>query len=200
MALKPYFSRFLASTGFLRQQAVFLETARISTLVLVASLVVSSPAPATNEPALRPRQDLRELVSGEQFRSMGLHKLDEQELEKLNIWLYGHVQTERQEAVREVVPEGDESFGLEDIPSRVMKIFTQQPEHIESRLLNENFRGWDGKTVFYLENGQVWKQIDKRRFVFPVEKPEVEIRKGLSGAYYLKLKNKGSQTTVRRIK
>jgi hypothetical protein len=154
---------------------------------------------AEETPDVVPRQDIRDLVTPEQYAKMGLDKLDAAELQELNLWLYGHVRKERREAVQEVIPQGEDSFGLEDIPAKISSLFDRQPELIESRLLNENFTGWDGKTVFRLENGQVWKQIDMRRFYYPTKDPVVEIRKALSGAYYLKLKNKGSQTTVRRI-
>lgn len=57
------------------------------------------------------------------------------------------------------------------------------PTTVRSRIAGQ-FKGWNGRTLFRLENGQVWVQADTSDsyWVTPQEGPEVEIRQaGLGG-------------------
>ncbi len=51
----------------------------------------------------------------------------------------------------------------------------------------------DGKWVFELQNGAVWRQIDNTE-VFPEPRPglKVEIRKGAIGSYFMKVEGKSA--------
>ena len=72
----------------------------------------------------------------------------------------------------------------------------------ETRILTRikgRFDGWDGATVFKLENGQVWKQSEPGMFyVAPVDSPAVLVEKVYGGwrLYY----TDGGWTRVVRIK
>ncbi len=161
----------------------------------------------------RPAQDIRDLMTEQEFRSAGLEKLSPEELESLNIWLYGKIEAEREAAAEEartetlsqVVEEPDpiESFGRDSIrqSSAEREVEKQRnPDRIESRIVG-SFDGWSGATVFHLENGQIWRQVQDERFVVPdMENPAVTIEKGLFGAYFLKVEGYGSRVKVRRIK
>ncbi len=63
-----------------------------------------------------------------------------------------------------------------------------------------SFTGWTGDTVFPLENGQVWKQVESGRLVVRAERPLVTIRRGWFGAFYLKVEGSNKQIRVKRIK
>lgn len=57
---------------------------------------------------------------------------------------------------------------------------------IETRLIGE-FKGWNGRTIFRLENGQVWQQRNPEAFETsrPVANPTVMLKKSMIGGYWL---------------
>ncbi|MCC5806750.1 MAG: hypothetical protein JJU00_10525 [Opitutales bacterium] len=147
----------------------------------------------------RPKQEIQNLMSGEEFHAAGLHRLSPEELEVLNTWLYGYVELERREAVEEAIPSGEPSFGLEQVTQRVASIFQRDtPDEIESRIAG-TFRGWRGNTVFKLENGQTWQQSGDGEFFVRLEDPVVRIRRGTFGSYLLSVEGYGSTVRVRRV-
>lgn len=62
---------------------------------------------------------------------------------------------------------------------------TEERRTAETRVLSRimgKFSGWDGRTVFKLENGQVWRQQDPEvHYVKPVDSPAVLIEKVFGG-------------------
>ncbi len=144
-------------------------------------------------------QTLKDQMSPEAFEKAGLDKLTPEELAYLSDWLAGKVEEEKDKVVAEIIPEGDDRFGAaEQIQRNVEKIRPEQKE-LMSRILGP-FTGWRGNTTFNLENGQVWKQIERGKFVVRLEDPSVTISKGLFGAYYLSVEGFGSRVKVKRLK
>ncbi len=89
--------------------------------------------------------------------------------------------------------DGESDFGLEEQRAEETKL-------IQSRIAG-TFDGWSGKTEFPLENGQVWRQSAGGKLVTKaVESPEVEIRRGFMGVYYLKVEGYNRTVKVQRIK
>jgi hypothetical protein len=87
----------------------------------------------------------------------------------------------------------ESDFGLEEQRAEETKL-------IQSRIAG-TFDGWSGKTEFPLENGQVWRQSAAGKLVTKaVESPEVEIRRGFMGVYYLKVEGYNRTVKVQRIK
>ena len=75
----------------------------------------------------------------------------------------------------------------------------EEAKEIRSRVLGD-FTGWTGKTVFRLENGQVWRQARTGRFVYRGEpNPVVTIRRGFMGSYRLSVEGANTQINVRRV-
>ena len=73
-------------------------------------------------------------------------------------------------------------------------------EAIETRLAGD-YEGWSGKTLFQLENGQIWQQAgggeridDKRRA------PAVKIYPGMMGAYWLEIEGVRERVKVKPVK
>lgn len=62
--------------------------------------------------------------------------------------------------------------------------------------------GGSKKTRFYLDNGQVWDQVDTRRVRIPRERDgrenTVEIRRAALGSYLLRVNGEGAAVRVRR--
>ena len=86
-----------------------------------------------------------------------------------------------------------EDFGLEEQRAAETKLIRSRIDGI--------FDGWSGKTEFTLENGQVWRQVAGGKLVArKSENPEVEIKRGFMGVYYLKVDGYNPTVKVRRIK
>jgi hypothetical protein len=70
---------------------------------------------------------------------------------------------------------------------------------ITSRLVG-SFTGWDGQTVFTLENGMIWEQADKDKFyVKEVNNPVVTIEPGAFRTWRLSVDGYSSDCRVERI-
>lgn len=80
------------------------------------------------------RIKVKELMTPSEFKSCGLEKLSREELARLDSWLRFYT-------------------------LRFIRAFARErsPDVIESRIEGE-FEGWDGDTIFELENGQIWQQ------------------------------------------
>lgn len=84
------------------------------------------------------------------------------------------------------------AFGLEQ------EIVDGEQKALRARIVGE-FTGWDGKTLFKLDNGQVWRQSTSGVYRYKSSDPEVVIEKGLVG-YKLRLVETKRSISVRRVK
>lgn len=137
---------------------------------------------------------LEEQMTGKEFSAAGLNKLSPQELGALNDWIRRHsVATLSTPVAADAPPAADaDRRGLPSDPE-------DDESPITSRLVGK-FSGWDGQTVFKLENGMIWVQADKDKFyIREVENPEVTITPGIFSAWYLSIDGYGSKCKVRRI-
>ncbi len=146
---------------------------------------------------------LKDRMSAEDFAAAGLEKLSEAELAHLTRWLDGLRQPPAAPAAPVPTPaapeprlSAEERFGQEQIKAEPEP---DVPAQINARIKGE-FRGWDGKTIFRLDNGQVWQQRVGGRYRGKKRvDPEVVIEKGRFG-YYLKLVDDGRSVGVRRLR
>lgn len=140
------------------------------------------------------------LMSEEEFAAAGLNKLTAGERKALNEWLLRYTTDDVPELVKEV-PELKEAVALQQAvapkPEPAPEPETDQP--IVSNIVGE-FKGWTGKTVFKLENGQIWKQRQSGRYLKKLENPEVEISKNLLGFYMMELVETGKRIGVKRLR
>lgn len=133
---------------------------------------------------------LEERMSEAEFKASGLDKLSEEELAALNLWLRDKNATVS--ALPAVAPPIVDRRGLNDSGSN---------NPIVSRIPGE-FSGWDGsKTVFKLENGQVWKSTDpSARLAVKLNDPVVVINPGVLNAWFLKVEGYNAKVRVIRVK
>lgn len=95
-----------------------------------------------------------------------------------------------------VAPE--QNFGLRPAPVKKQK--EVEPASIRSSVVGR-FDGWAPGTVFTLANGQVWKVTDDTDAVLPImQNPNVEITRGLLGAYFLQVEGHVNTARVARVK
>ncbi len=155
-------------------------------LFLISSLLLLSFSAIAQEAF----SSLEEQMTGKEFTASGLGKLSDAELAALNDWLRAH-SVATLDTAREPTSDGR---GFED-----QAIAGMDDSTIVSRIAGP-FNGWDGDTVFTLENGMVWKQSESHRFyISEIQNPVVTIDKGLFGSWRLKVEGYNKEIQVKRI-
>lgn len=142
---------------------------------------------------------LEERMTGKEFQSAGLDKLSEEELAALNEWI-------RQRSLAGYEGTGPVPGGVAAVPAGDRRGFERlrgepdiEREPIETRIKG-SFDGWDGNTVFELENGMIWEQDENDTFFVPdLESPDVVIKPGFLGTWRLQIVGYGPSVRVTRI-
>jgi len=89
----------------------------------------------------------------------------------------------------------DENFGFPEPP-----VESREASSGLHATVVEPFRGWSGKTIFYLDNGQVWKQRTSGRHTYSGDDNRVIITKNRMGFYELRLLAADRAVGVKRVK
>ncbi|MDX1572086.1 MAG: hypothetical protein R3200_16500 [Xanthomonadales bacterium] len=141
-----------------------------------------------------PLTSLEEQMSGADFERAGLDKLTEEELAFLNRWLDNR-------GVAVDAPAAPEPATEQGVSEAQMGLRGAEPERvvIESRLIGK-FNGWSGRTLFKLENGQVWQQIGGGSYYASADSPAVRIEPKMFGSWKLYVEGIGRSVKVKRIK
>jgi hypothetical protein len=129
--------------------------------------------------------DVRELMTDEEFKDTGLARLSPAELEALNRWLLRYTATQSSE-LRQY---------NKSVRDEIRKV---EQDGIRTRIVGEFF-GWDGDTLFRLENGQVWKQRLPGQWYYRANAPEVELSKNFMGYWMLRVVSADRAVGVTRI-
>ena len=132
---------------------------------------------------------LEEQMTGKEFSAAGLDKLSQQELDVLNDWLRGHsvATLETKTVSAEVADSAEDQPELksEDKDKDEDEDEDEDRTTITSKLVG-TFDGWDGQSVFELENGQIWAQTSKTKFkTREIENPVAIIEPGMFGTWRL---------------
>ncbi|HJU37940.1 MAG TPA: hypothetical protein VJ724_00095 [Tahibacter sp.] len=129
---------------------------------------------------------LEERMKQSEFNAAGLGKLTPDELKALNDWLRIHGL-----APGAPVAKGE---SVEFYPVE------KEREAIEARI-DGKLTGWLGKTVFRLDNGQVWQQAEtSQRSDLGLTNPAVRIKPMLLGSWLMTIEGCGCSLRVKRIK
>jgi hypothetical protein len=93
-----------------------------------------------------------------------------------------------------------EDFGRNDLPPTAQEQAEELTE-ITAKIV-EAARNANGKVIFILDNGQVWKQIDSSKVLLPSDDDDhtVRIFKGLIGSYRITVVDSGRTHSVKRIR
>ena len=188
---------------------------------LLLALVIAPPGFAEERNGAAFSAIEREM-SAEERRATGIDSLSTDELDALNQWLierFDQVQETASAVVREEVREevleklrdADAAEREAEIERRVaieveaakQKITDAPPESAVSEpfeaMVQGRFSGWSGKTVFPLDNGQVWRQRHGGRYRHTDDDQSVRIYKNLLGMWQMKVLSTGRSVPVRRI-
>ena len=140
---------------------------------------------------------LEEQMTGTEFSSAGLDKLTPQELEALNGWI-----RRRSLATLDLAPAAaaaDSAAAATGDRRGFKDDDDEKRSTITSRIIGR-FDGWDGQTVFKLENGMIWEQVDKDKFyVKEIQNPVANIEPGMFGRWHLSVEGHDSECRVERI-
>lgn len=134
-------------------------------------------------------------MTGKEFSSAGLDKLTPAELTTLNQWIHAHslgtLSTPAPKATG-AAPQVTDRRGLKSEEK-------EDRTPITSRLVGK-FAGWDGQTIFKLENGMIWAQADKDKFYLKeMTNPTVIIEPGMFGKWRLHIEGFDEDCKVKRI-
>jgi len=145
---------------------------------------------------------LEEQMSGKEFTATGLSKLTPGELEALNNWIRSHsVATldQPKSGSYAVTADADVDVDVDDRGFKNKKDSEEDRSPITTRVKG-SFKGWDGHTVFALENGMIWEQADQEKFYTKeVQNPEITITPGMFGTWRLSMVGHNSACRVERI-
>lgn len=131
---------------------------------------------------------LEERMSSQQFKDAGLDKLTPEQLAKLNEFIRNEVNARTAQTRKS----DQDRFGFHESNDR---------DSLVTRI-EGTFTGWDGHTVFHLNNGQVWEQIDSSETLegIKVDNPIVKIEPGFMGSWVLSIDGYNGTAKVKRIK
>ncbi|MBT8049073.1 MAG: hypothetical protein HKN57_14090 [Xanthomonadales bacterium] len=133
---------------------------------------------------------LEEQMTGKEYAAAGLDKLSPSELSALNAWIRDHSlgTLSTVAAVTDTAAADDEE-----------KDKDKKRNTITGTLVGK-FSGWDGQTVFKLQDGSIWVQADKDKFhIKEVENPTVVIEPGMFGSWHLSIEGHDSECRVKKI-
>lgn len=141
---------------------------------------------------------VEERMTGQEFTEAGLDKLTDEELAALNRWLRDHSVATLDTPVARGSAAGATGLGAV-ADKRGFEGAETSKETIVSPLVGE-FTGWDGDTVFELENGMVWKQDETDRYsTRTLVNPVVTIKSGMFNSWRLSVEGYNKWIQVKRI-
>ena len=168
-------------------------------LIGALGLVLSTAATGQQQSAGR---GIKVLMSAEEYQRTGLHKLNQEELRALDAWLRDHAgeldataaSVPAAGAKAQAIPRAENAAQETAAADRAEENFgfpEPRPSEEEAFALNAEilppFRGWSGKTVFKLDNGQVWKQRTSGHHTYTGDDRRVVISKNGMGFYEMRL-------------
>lgn len=132
-------------------------------------------------------------MSEAEFKSYGLDKLSTEEVNGLNRWLQAKGQSAADAARAEVSPaSADERVGFRERSSERTEIKARLPG---------TFSGWSGNTIFRLDNGQEWQQVETgTQSGHNIENAEITIKPKMMGNWLLVVDYCQCRIGVTRIK
>ena len=145
----------------------------------------------------------------------GIHKLSQEELIELSQWIENkniNNQSKSREVLKqkiraEIVEEElqdkvveEEIIKKDKIKNMGFRKEESEREEIHTAIMGE-FKGWQGKNVFKLENGQVWVQAERSSFYIPKRSnPKITIKPKSMNSWMLYADGFGRGVKVKRIK
>lgn len=161
----------------------------------LASLLLLAMSLATaNADAAR---SVRDLMAPGDFDASGLEKLSDDELNHLSQWI------ERYRAGAVDGPPVPPKRPSQMTESELDEYQQEKQEERDFKLVAKvipAFRGWSGKTVFHLDNGQVWQQRQVGKMRYNGDDSTIIVTRNLMGRYVLTHLDSDRSVGVKRIR
>lgn len=181
--------------SFSRQLLIMKQLVLLIVLALASNTLLAQNSFST----------LEEKMTGKEFMAAGLDKLTPEELAALNNWLRRH-SVATLDAPTSSAPagaaagaaagtqKGGDQRGFEN-----QMIEDVGKNDIVARIMGP-FKGWDGETVFRLDNGMIWKQSEGSTFAMAeMDSPTVIIERGLFNVWKLRVQGYNKSVKVERL-
>ncbi len=153
------------------------------TLIRIALLGCVIGLSQAQAPVLR----IEQVMTARELRDTGVANLTSEQRDNLNRWLLAYtVRVMNIKRPQEASPQPSRLGGTGCSPA------------IESTISGE-FKGWDGETIFKLDNGQIWQQAEYDYMYSYSYRPEVTIYPTTAGCK-LKVEDEAEAIVVRRLK
>lgn len=150
-------------------------------------------------------------LTPEELRATGLAKLTPEELAQLEAMVQRYKQGAP--AAAPAAPEAQvaapEAKSNKILPEWVGALITldrigrrsDKAEAMESRLAGD-FNGWNKRTLFRLENGQQWTQVNDDTYVYtpPLKSPKVKIFPASFGTFWLEVEGVNQRCRIKPVK
>ncbi|MEM0953463.1 MAG: hypothetical protein AAGI24_04910 [Pseudomonadota bacterium] len=153
------------------------------TLLALTTVALILPLASQSSRAEDDFPGIRELMGESLFERAGLDSLNDAELEVLNQWLVNY------------------TAGDAELIKTTSKEVREAEKTLEIRAtINQPFEGWFGDTLFYLDNGQVWRQRTSGKYRHHSDDTRVVIKEGLFGFDRMEMLSNGRTVGVKRVR
>lgn len=126
--------------------------------------------------------EIRSFMTSEEFEATGLSKLSAEEIDSLNRWLTLYTLSI-----------------IELVESKQHNTTTAKSERVIESRIKGTFNGWDGDTIFELQNGQIWQQDSYAYKYHYAYSPKVTIYR-VNSRYKMKVEGVSDEIYVKRLK
>jgi hypothetical protein len=126
---------------------------------------------------------VKSLMEADEYQAAGLSKLTPEERDALNQWLIKYTAFE----------------------APVIRRTNEEVKKVEAQFeatahIIQPFNGWTGKTLFYLDNGEVWQQRMSGRYSYAKKDTAILINKNILGFHMMTLVATGQSIGVKRVR
>lgn len=165
-------------------------------------------------------ENIERMMSAEELVKSGVDTLSTEQRQFLNEWLtenygrgiesvvtstaaYERSELSEQPAKLEATPEAieaevDRRVAAELAEKRESEHTEQSESAFEARLTG-NFTGWTGRTIFKLDNGQVWRQRSSANYRHRGGDTRVIFKKNWMGGWEMTMVSSGKTVLVRKV-
>jgi hypothetical protein len=189
-------------------------------VVFTRAFVLLSLCTATSSIAAPTFESLDKAMTADERVKSGIDSLTAQQREFLNSWLkarYGEpAQAEASESGTAIVrtpatsatTEADAQAIETEVERRVAaklaatRVGKDSPKgeiEFEARLVGD-FKGWTGKTVFKLDNGQVWRQRSASTYRYKGADTRVRFEQNWMGGWEMEVLSTGKSVLVKKLR
>jgi hypothetical protein len=133
---------------------------------------------------------IEDVMTSQELKDIGLSGLTAPQRTALNIWLNRYTETIIKLAA------GAKAEGPKPPPGRTSASSSCAPA-VESTIKGD-FEGWDGETIFQLDNGQIWQQAEYDYMYSYQYRPDITIYQTSNGCK-MKVEDEDETIVVKRI-